>query len=267
MEVSNPLSANERFMRRSLLPALLRRVEHNFAQGNRDVRLFEIGTVFRAGGGSGQPPREATRIAAVLTGLRAPSHWSDEDHTFDVWDAKGLAEQVARRVHGDAARVVPGTDERTLDATHAFTVTDEAGEVVGRAGLVAAGVVDAPVWAGPVWALEVELPAEARPKSAVSFRRLPSHPPIDRDLALLVPHAQAAGAVASAIARHGGELLEDVTLFDVYAGEGIPSGVRSLAFRLRFRSPERTLKDTEVDRAIQALLGELEEELGVQPRG
>jgi phenylalanyl-tRNA synthetase beta chain len=58
-----------------------------------------------------------------------------------------------------------------------------------------------------------------------------------------------------------------VTLFDMYTGGGIPAGVRSLAFRLRFRAPERTLKDTEVDRAVEALLGKLEEELGVQPRG
>ncbi|MGE0160613.1 MAG: phenylalanine--tRNA ligase subunit beta [Gemmatimonadales bacterium] len=266
VEVSNPLSTNERFMRRSLLPALLRRVEHNFAQGNRDVRLFEIGTAFQRNG-AGQPPRETTRVAAVLSGLRAPSHWSAQDRVFDVWDVKGLAEEVARRAHGAAATVVPGSTSPELDGSHAFTVVDGGGEVVGRAGLVAPGVVDAPVWAAAVWALEVDLPAEAPAKAPVPYRPLPSQPPIDRDLALLVPHALAAEEVARAIRRHGGTLLEEVTLFDVYAGEGIPADVRSLAFRLRFRAAERTLKDTEVDRAVEALLGVLEEELGVQPRG
>ena len=266
VEVSNPLSANERFMRRSLLPSLLRRVEHNFAQGNRDVRLFEIGTAFRKNG-SGAPPDEATSVAAVLTGLRAPSHWAEDDRPFDVWDLKGLVEHVVLRAHGDGARVVPGSEDAGLDGTHAFTVADATGAVVGRAGLVAPGVVDAPVWAGAVWALEVELPRDVTPKAAVAYRPLPSHPPIDRDLALLVPSALASDAVAAAIGRHGGPLLEEVTLFDVYAGEGIPAGVRSLAFRLRFRAPKRTLEDKEVDRAIQQLLGRLEEELGVQPRG
>jgi phenylalanyl-tRNA synthetase beta chain len=266
VEVSNPLSANERFMRRSLLPALLRRVEHNFAQGNRDVRLFEIGTAFEASGPD-QPPRESTRVAAVLTGLRAPSHWSGDDRQFDVWDLKGLLEEVARRTRGDGARVEPGTTDASLDASHAFTVAYAGGAPLGRGGLVAAGVVDAPPWAGSVWALEVVLPSEVAAEVPVSYRPLPTQPAIDRDLALLVPHALASDSVASAIARHGGELLEDVTLFDVYAGEGIPADVRSLAFRLRFRAPERTLKDTEVDRAVEALLGELEEELGVQPRG
>jgi len=266
VEVSNPLSANERYMRRSLLPALLRRVEHNFAQGNRDVRLFEIGTTF-ARTGSGAAPREATRVAAVLTGLRAPAHWSDEDRALDVWDLKGLLEEVAHRAHGEGARVVPGSGDPRLDGSLAFEVVSGDDAVVGRGGLVAAGVVDAPVWAGSVWALEVELPHDAKASGPVAHRRLPSHPPIERDLALLVPHVLASDAVSGAIARHGGDLLEDVALFDVYTGGGIPAGVRSLAFRLRFRAPERTLKDTEVDRAVAALLGKLEEELGVQPRG
>jgi phenylalanyl-tRNA synthetase beta chain len=266
VEVSNPLSAVERYMRRALLPGLLRRVEHNFAQGNRDVRLFEIGTAFEASG-PGEPPHESTWVAAVLTGLRAPSHWSGDDQHFDVWDLKGLLEEVARRTRGDGARVVPGTTDAAFDVSHAFSVTDGAGAPLGRGGLVAAGVVDAPPWAGAVWALEVELPSEVTARAPVSYRPLPTQPAIDRDLALLVPHALASDAVAGAIVRHGGKLLEDVTLFDVYAGEGIPAGVRSLAFRLRFRAPERTLKDTEVDRAVEALLGKLEEELGVQPRG
>ena len=266
VEVSNPLSATERFMRRSLLPGLLRRVEHNFAHGNRDVRLFEIGTTFRKQG-SGAPPGEATRVAAVLTGLREPAHWTGDDRPWDVWDVKGLLEEVARRTHGEPARAVPGTSEAALDGSHAFTVTDQGGAAVGHGGLVAQGVVDAPVWAGAVWALEVELPADVAAKAPVSYRRLPTQPAIDRDLALLVPHALASDVVTSAITRGGGELLENVTLFDVYAGEGIPAGVRSLAFRLRFRAQERTLKDTEIDRAVEALLGELEEELGVQPRG
>jgi phenylalanyl-tRNA synthetase beta chain len=154
-----------------------------------------------------------------------------------------------------------------FDADLAFTVTDASGVLLGRGGRVADGIVDAPVWAGPVWALEVELPHDVSPRGAVSYRRLPSHPPIERDLALLVPHVLASDAVSGAIARHGGDLLEQVTLFDLYTGEGIPAGVRSLAFRLRFRARERTLKDTEVDRAVEALLRKLEEELGVQPRG
>ena len=280
VEVSNPLSATEAFLRRSLTPALLRRVEYNLARGNRDVRLFEIGTSF-AKAGAGAPPREATHLAAVLTGLRAPSHWSRPDEPFEVWDLKSLLEEVAERTHGPEARLVPGCpDGAPLDRGAAFTVVvpgggspgadDGAGagdRVVGHGGRVADGVVDAPVWAGDVWALEVALPGQVVARPPVTYARPPSQPAVDRDLALIVPEGVAAGTVSAALRAAAGPLLEHMEIFDVYVGAGIPAGTRSLAFRLRFRAPERTLKDQEVDHAVKAALKRLEEELGVEARG
>jgi phenylalanyl-tRNA synthetase beta chain len=266
VEISNPLSATEAFLRRSLVPALLRRVEHNLARGNRDVRLFEIGTSFRKAG-SGKPPHEETRLAAVLTGLRAPSHWSRPDEPYEVWDLKSLLEEVAVRLHGPAVRVEPGcADGALLDPAASFTVR-AGGGVVGYGGRVRDGGVDAPVWAEDVWALEVTLPAEVLPRAPVAYARPPSHPPVDRDLALVVRHGIEAGTVSAVLREAAGPLLERIELFDVYVGAGIPEGTRSLALRLRFRAPERTLKDQEVDHAVRAALERLEEELGVQPRG
>jgi phenylalanyl-tRNA synthetase beta chain len=266
VEVSHPLSVNERFLRSSLVPGLLRRVEHNFARGNRDVRLFEIGTSFRRAG-EGEPPEEATCLAAALTGLRAPAHWSVPDEPFTVWDVKGLLEDVARRAHGAGARLSPGCVDPRLDASAAFTLADASGAVVGRGGRVASGVVDAPVWARDVWAIELELPPVPSIGAAVAYRPLPTYPPIDRDLALVAPDGVRAAEISSAITAGAGALLEAVSLFDVYTGEGIPAGKRSLAFRLRFRAAQRTLKDAEVDEAVRSVLEMLEEELGVEPRG
>jgi phenylalanyl-tRNA synthetase beta chain len=267
VEVSNPLSATEGFLRRALTPALLRRVEYNLARGTRDVRLFEIGTSFRRAG-SGEPPHEETHLAAVLTGRRAPPHWSHADEPFAVWDLKSLLEEVARRVYRGSADVVPGCmDVPHLDPAASFTVTTEDGTVVGHGGLISDGVVDAPVWAEEVWALELALPAEVPVRPATAFARPPSLPPVDRDLALVVPEGVAAGRVSAVLRAGAGPLLEGLELFDVYVGAGIPAGARSLAFRLRFRAPERTLKDQEVDEAVQSALKRLEEELGVEPRG
>jgi len=266
VEVAHPLSATERFLRSSLVPGLLRRVEHNFAHGNRNVRLFEIGTSFRRAG-PGEAPHEATCLAAVLTGLRAPAHWSTADEPFGVWDVKALVEDVARRAHGAEAVVTPGCADHRLDASAAFTVSLPSGAIVGRAGRVAGGVVDAPVWAGDVWALEMELPPMPHAKAPVAYRPMPSFPPIDRDLALLVPELVTAAEVRAAITEGGGGLLEEVELFDVYSGEGVPAGTRSLAFRLRFRAAERTLKDAEVDAVVKSVLAKLQETLGVEPRG
>ena len=119
--------------------------------------------------------------------------------------------------------------------------------------------------ASPVSA--VMSPSDVPARGAVTYRPLPTFPPVDRDLALLVPDPIPAAAVTAAMSVHAGALLEEVTLFDVYAGAGIPAGKRSLAFRLRFRAAERTLKDAEVDKTVQSVLERLEEELGVEHRG
>ncbi|HUP51493.1 MAG TPA: phenylalanine--tRNA ligase subunit beta [Longimicrobiales bacterium] len=267
VEVSNPLSTTEGFLRRALTPALLRRVEHNLARGTRDVRLFEIGTSFRRAG-SGEPPREETHLAGVLTGLRAPPHWSRADEPLAVWDLKWLLEDIAWRAYRGAAEIAPGcTEGGHLDPATSFTVTTADGAVVGHGGRVADGVVDAPVWAEDVWALEVTLPSEVPARPMMAYARPPSVPPVDRDLALVVPEAVTAGTVSAMLRAGAGPLLESLELFDVFVGAGIPEGARSLAFRLRFRAPERTLKDREVDEAVQSALKRLEEELGVEPRG
>jgi phenylalanyl-tRNA synthetase beta chain len=92
-------------------------------------------------------------------------------------------------------------------------------------------------------------------------------PSVERDLALLVPEGIAAQSVLDAIRSRAGALLEDVVLFDHYRGEGVPDGKRSVAYGLRFRAPDRTLKDAEVDRAMTAIVGLLKEEFGVELRG
>jgi phenylalanyl-tRNA synthetase beta chain len=267
VEVANPLAATEPFMRRSLLPALLRRLEYNLARGNRDVRLFELGTVFHRAG-SGEAPREETHLAAVLTGRREPPHWSRDDEAIEVWDLKSLMQDVATRVHGSDASVAPGQVEGSvIDPATAMSVLDSSGAPVGSGGRAADEAVDAPVWAGDVWVVEVTFPDEALEVEPVTHERLPQYPSTERDLALFVPDTVDAGSVSDLIVSSAGAELESLELFDLYSGEGVPDGTRSLAFRLRFRSSKRTLKDKEVDRSVNAVLKRLEEEVGVKARG
>jgi phenylalanyl-tRNA synthetase beta chain len=268
VRVSNPLNTQEPFMRRSVLPSLIRRVEYNFARGARDVRFFEIATSFR-GAGKGSPPVEENHLAVVLTGRREPAHWSAAEEPVTLWDVKALAQETASRAYRTPVQVVPGGDAlpAQLDPALSFTVLDGDGRPVGAAGRLRDGAVDAPVWAGDVWGVEITLPADVPAEPVPHFRRLPAHPAVERDLALLVPDAVPAARVSEVIAQRGGDLLEDVALFDHYQGEGVPAGTRSVAFTLRFRAPDRTLKDKEVDRVVQSIVGRLKEELGVEPRG
>ena len=268
VQVANPLNAKEPFVRRALLPSLLRRVEYNFARGARDVRFFEIGTSFRAAG-KGEAPVEENHLALVLTGRREPPHWSTVDAVVDVWDLKALAEEVAGRGYRARVQVVPAAEglPAGMDPAAAFAILDAEGRTVGGAGRILPDAVDAPVWADDVWGIELTLPAGVPAAPTALFERLPSHPGVERDLALLLPQSVPAARVLEVIEERGGELLEGVSLFDHYRGEGMEAGTRSVAFNLRFRSPDRTLKDKEVDRAVQAIVGRLKEELGVEPRG
>jgi phenylalanyl-tRNA synthetase beta chain len=90
---------------------------------------------------------------------------------------------------------------------------------------------------------------------------------VDRDLALLIPRGVPAGTVAALIREQAGELLVDLGVFDLYEGKGIPQGHRSVAFRLRYQSGERTLTDDDVERSVGSVIARLREELGVEPRG
>lgn len=256
----NPLSSEESHLRNDLLSGLLRRLEHNWAHGVRDVRLYEIGTVFLPG--EGEMPREEIRVAAVATGARQPQHWSGTREAWDRWDLKALFVELAEVLRlgtvsgGEGA---PGAG--LLVASEVFS----AGGGAAEAGRVRDDVMDAPLWAEPVWAIEARLPEILAPQE-VRYRPLPEHPAVERDLALVGDRGLPAEAVEQVIREAAGELLETVRPFDLYEGKGIPEGERSIAWRLRFRHPERTLTDPEVDRAIEAVLGALHQRLNVRRR-
>jgi len=250
----NPLSAEEGFLRTSLVPGLLRRAEHNLAHGVRDVRLFEVGTVFSPSG-DGRVAGEERRVAAVFTGASRPPHWSGPAPDWDVWDLKGLMDELAAEHPGATAEAADGGFRISVD-----------GNEKGNGRVAASGEVDAPAWAGPVFVVEMRLPAAAASRREVRYQPLPVHPGSERDLALLVPTGTGGAEVSSTIREAAGALLEEVYPFDLYEGKGIPEGTRSLAFRLRFRAPERTLTDAEVDEAVARVLSALQERHGIRRR-
>lgn len=268
VEVMNPLSMEESRLRGSLLPALLRRVSYNFHRGNRDVRLFEVGTVFHAPPAPGELPREEVRLAVVLTGGRTPPHWSGTPERVDVWDVRGLLEELVPlvRVPGRPSLEAGSGPWELLEPTAALLLRDDQGDTRGAAGKVRTGVVDAPPWADDVWGMELVLPQRPSPRAGPLYHPLPLHPPVDRDVALLLPSGVEAAAVARRIGALGGEFLESVEIFDLYRGPGIREGFRSVAFRLVFRAPDRTLVESDVTPVLRTILDTLKEESGVEPR-
>ncbi len=258
--ILNPMSAEEVYLRRRLVPGLVRRVEYNWANRNRDIRLFEVGTVFRKGTGAGAglgAPEEWTSVAGVLTGARRPPHWSEGAKLpdMDIWDLKYHFE-LAVAVAAPSCDVRPATGGAV-----GWEAVERGGEAVGWAGPLEA---DAPVWAAPLFGFEVRLTAAQR--SLVAYRPLPLQPPVERDLALVLPPGVTAAQVSDILRRTVGPLLERLEVFDEYRGPGIPAGHRSVAWHCTFRDPERTLRERDVDALLARGLAALEGELGVRRR-
>ncbi|MBW3629117.1 MAG: phenylalanine--tRNA ligase subunit beta [Gemmatimonadetes bacterium] len=252
----NPLSSEESHLRDAVLPGLLRRVEHNWAHGVRNVRLYEIGTAFLPAPGE-TVPREEIRVAAAFTGLSEPLHWSGPGRSYDLWDLKALLEELAATLGAAAPQpATVGGATGLLDAVEGFEVSG-VGAVRAEAGAVLASSVDSPAWADRLFGLEITL--SAADVASIRYAPLPEYPAVERDLALLVPQGTAAAELERVIRSAAGTLLEEVGPFDLYAGAGIPEGTRSLAWRLRFRRPDRTLTDAEVDRSVDGVLRALEE--------
>lgn len=269
VELLRPLSAEESMLRSTLAHGLIRAAEINMARGVRDVRLFELGTTFHAG--DDPVPEEETRVAALLTGATRPGHWTEEPHDFDVWDIKGLAETLIEVVGGGTVTPLADADPGTLVLDGVLAPGTGLGirrgdALVGVAGRVAEVAIDAPAWAGPAFVLELRLTDVMTRGERPALAPLPTQPAIDRDLALLVPESLPAAEVASTIRDAAGPLLEALEVFDLYTGKGVEANVRSIAYRLVFRHPERTLKDAEVDEAVDRILDRLKDGYGVERR-
>jgi phenylalanyl-tRNA synthetase beta chain len=274
VRVGNPISENEAFLRRSLLETLQARTEFNLSHRTGDVRLFEIGSAFAPG--SGPMPREELRVAAVIMGRRRPTHFTEpQPPAFDEWDAKALGELAA-------AAAYPGRNARLVAGSEAVLWRIEVdGDLVGTVQQLP---LDAPVWASPAFGLEMRLarmetdpPAPrgehaymegGRPsgRKPIRYRPLPTMPPAEFDLALLVPRGSSVADVEQVIRQASGDLLESLILFDEYTGAGVAEHHRSLAWRLTFRHPERTLRDKEIEGRRAKILAALEQELHVRQR-
>lgn len=280
VELLLPLSATESVLRTDLVPPLLDRVQHNWAHGQRSVRLYEIGSVFAsAAAGEGPPGREGfledVRVAVVLAGSRSPEHWSNGPTEVDAWDLRGLLEEVADRLTGATLEVgrppadhhAPGTPsfgvERWLGGD-AFAMFEE-GVLVGVGGSVREDALDAPPWAGDVFAAEFRL-AVVRTRRSQQYVALPAFPAVGRDLALLVPDGLAASEVETGIRKIAPRELAEVRPFDVYEGQDLGEGRRSVAWRLVFRAEDRTLTDGEVEKHVAKIVSYLREELDVRVR-
>ena len=250
--LSNPVDDSESVLRTSLLPGQLRAVAYNQRHFNGDVRLFEIGHVYLPAPEGQLLPDEREFLAVALSGEEAPA-------AVAVLDL--LAEALALPAVELREAVLPG-----MHPTRAAEVV-VAGRVRGAVGEVDPEVLAACGATGRVAWLQLDLQEVlGGPRARRRYRPVSKYPPSDVDLAFVVPDGVAAAQVERALRASTGSLLARIELFDAYRGTGVPDGSRSLAYRLRFQAPDRTLTDAEVAEARQRCIDETSRRTGAALR-
>ena len=257
LRVRNPLNEEQVILRPSLLPGLLESLTRNLRAGVRDLRLFEVGRVFRA-----DAREERTSLALVLSGNAAPASWRDaKPRSADFFDLKG----VLAALNLDGITFVPAKHPAlalAVEIRRGNTAVGLAGQLLPAR----ARELDA---TAPVLVAEIDLDLFEPAPAARRFAELPKFPAVTRDIALLAPAEVPHGAIEAVLQSANEPLLVGVELFDIFtdpSGQRIPAGQKSVAYALTYRSTERTLTAEEVAEAHQRLKERLKAELSVSFR-
>jgi phenylalanyl-tRNA synthetase beta chain len=262
--VGNPLSVDHSVLRPALVGSLVNVVSTNLRHDREDVSIFEIGKGY---GHADGVAREWWRLAVAVTGDAEPAAWNRVTRPFDIDDVKGIIELICRRLGFDAPTYEVLAGERLLHPGRSATVQARRGGTVVLGGFVGElhpAIAEEWELRGArlvVAELDISgLSGGRRPAIVVSPP--PRHPPAARDLAIVVGEERRSGEVIASIRSHGGPQLEHVALFDVYRGAPLAATEKSLAIRLVFRSPDRTLTDAEIDEALDAIRNGLAADVG-----
>jgi phenylalanyl-tRNA synthetase beta chain len=265
VRLANPSSSDRSVLRRSLLSSVLEIVERNARLTQRQA-LFEIGPVFYPSAG-GDLPQELARLVIVLTGLRDLPAWQDASPTpMDFYDLKGILEALAAGLHLGELRFEPaerpsyhpGKCARLLSGEQELGVFGELNPLLlERFELPPSSLLAAELDLGVLMPLMPD---------RFQVEPVPAYPPALEDLAVIVDEGLAADRVKEVIQQGGGKTVTEVKLFDVYRGEQIGPGKKSLAYSLTYQSPDHTLTDQELVQTRQRIIRRLEQELGAHLR-
>lgn len=261
-----PMSEERSVLRTSLIPSLLETAAYNKNRQIHDLAFFEQGKVFITSEAKlTQLPEEPLYVAGLVSGDWIPQNWAGTKQPVDFYLLKGIVESLFTNL-GIANVSYAQTAERK--GMHPGRTADVSvgGEYIGYLGQIHPALEKAyDLTATFVFQFDMGKLIESATKLK-DYRILPKFPAITRDLALVVDRSVPAASLTELIRAQSGELLESVTLFDVYTGERIASDKKSLAFSLVYRHAERTLQDEEVQQSTAKVIEALKESLGAELR-
>ena len=261
--LSNPIDVNQSEMRASLITGLLDAVQHNFNQGTRDVKLFEIGRVFETSA-SDERPTERELLGMVMTGSVFPDDWRGAKQ-LDLYDLKGAVEAVLSTFNVSGFTINRASVEYLHPGQSAVLARD--GEEIARFGSLHPRVASLYKFRQPVFVGELEFEKLlAFPPDQARYSALPRFPAASRDVSALMPDTVMWGDIEKATRDLGISEIVSVRVFDMYKSKEMPEGFHSLAFRVIYRGEGRTLTDEEVAGMHERVRALLEERFGAQLR-
>lgn len=262
----NPITDDFPILRTTLMANVLDVVAYNINRKVDDVGIFEMGAVFFP---KNMPlnelPVEKQVIVGAITGKRCLPAWNQAQEMVDFFDLKGAVESLMHNLGISNYRFAPG-EHATLHPgkTAAILIDDQQSGVMGEVHPL---VQETYGLLKPVYIFELEVSALVEKAKLISqYRSLPKYPSITRDLALVVDDTTPAAKIVDTIKQYGGSLLKEVTLFDVYTGEQVAPGKKSMALALAYQAADRTLTDKEIEETQKSMLEGLAKSLQAQIR-
>lgn len=255
--ILNPISEEFPYMRTTLVPAVIEAAKRNIAQQNKDLWLFETANVYEPKSlPLTEVPHERPMACGIMMGKVTEAAWNQAQRDTDFYDVKGVVDGLLAKLGLTQYNIQPSSESYYHPGVSAhYTVN---GVTIANYGELHPQVVKNFDLSGKVYMFEIDLEAvlsiTVPPFRYQSFSKFPG---TSRDLAIVAPVSVTSGDIVALIKEHGGEYLESVSIFDVYEGEHIEAGYRSLAYNLQFRSMEGTLNDEDIDGAIQAIIDAL----------
>lgn len=249
MQIRNPLRTADSFMRTTLTPALIRNMIHNLSHGNRELRLFEIARVFIKSSQVEESglPEEREHLAALYYKEKSKALYRDD--TPDFYIVKGVIEAILNDL-----KIY---DYSFVRSSEPFLHPGQSADIfimdskIGYVGALSPAIVDSldiKAHKPSVIVMEIDIDSIIPyAMQVVKYRPLPRYPYIERDTAIIVDSLLEAAMLMKCLKSYPSDLIEDIYVFDVYQGKNIPEGKKSIAFNVRYRASDRTLKDDEID--------------------
>ena len=248
IHILNPLSEDQAVMRTSLMPGILETMRYNMTRQIKNLKIFEIGKIFLKTDQQALP-REPEILIALWTGARTDTSWHSRENPCDFYDIKGAVEALTHTLKLDGIRFSALADDACEYTKPGHTARIMASDLaIGLVGEIHPGVRDAYDLKQTAFIFELDLEKIAGliPQT-LNSKPIPRYPAIYRDITIIVDRGIETQSVLEAVDHFQEKLIENLHLFDVFEGDPIAAGKKSVSFRITYRSPGKTLEDDDVN--------------------